>query len=210
MNKWLRRIRGAIGMGVTWALGWAVVGVLIGVTSKLLPGLPFWDSFFRVFDAPLPAFAVPGFFAGGFFSIVLGIAGRRRRFAELSLPLFGALGAVGGVMLSLLPAAMVGVGLASVNGPDSSVWPVTAAILGPLTLLSALSATGSLMLARRAENRELLEASGGVTEVGLAEGEARELPEAGTGLSTRIQSAALENVARPVGRAARTMPDEEL
>src|SRR3972149_2226210 len=172
MNKWLRRIRGAIGMGVTWALGWAVVGVLIGVTSKLLPGLPFWDSFFRVFDAPLPAFAVPGFFAGGFFSIVLGIAGRRRRFAELSLPLFGALGAVGGVMLSLLPAAMVGVGLASVNGPDSSVWPVTAAILGPLTLLSALSATGSLRLARSEENRELLQASGGVTEGGLAGGEA--------------------------------------
>src|SRR3990170_5327621 len=128
MNKWLRRIRGAIGMGVTWALGWAIVGILIGVTSMLLPGLPFWDSFFRVFDAPLPAAALPGFFAGAFFSIVLGIAGRRRRFAELSLPLFGALGAAGGVMLSLFPAAMVSVGLASVNDPNSSVWPLTAVI----------------------------------------------------------------------------------
>lgn len=66
MNKWLRRIRGAVGTGLTWALGWAVAGVLIGVTSRLLPGLP-WDAFFRVFDAPLPALAIPGFFAGVFF-----------------------------------------------------------------------------------------------------------------------------------------------
>ena len=158
MQKWLRRIRGAIGMGLTWALGWAVVGLLIGVASVLLPGLPFWDSFFKVFDAPLPAAAVPGFFAGAFFSTVLGIAGRRRRFADLSLPLFGALGAVGGVMLGLFPAAMVTVGLASANGPNGSVWPFTAAIIGPVTLLSAVSATVTLMVARKAENRELVDA----------------------------------------------------
>ena len=197
MGKWLRRIRGAVGMGLTWALGWAVVGLLIGVTSKLLPGLPFWDSFFRVFDAPLPAAAVPGFFAGAFFSIVLGIAGRRRRFAELSLPLFGALGAVGGVMLSLLPAAMVGVGLASTNDPNASVWPITAVILGPITLLSALSATVTLMLARRAEGRELLVASGDVAEAGLGEGEAQELL-GGGGLSLHGHPAAsLGDRARP-------------
>ena len=76
MNKWLRRIRGAVGMGLTWAAGWAVAGLLIGAASILLPGLP-WDSFFEVFDAPLPALAIPGFFAGVFFSIVLGIAARR-------------------------------------------------------------------------------------------------------------------------------------
>ena len=43
MKHWLRRIRGAVGMGLTWAAGWALAGVLIGVTSILLPGLP-WDS----------------------------------------------------------------------------------------------------------------------------------------------------------------------
>ena len=76
MTKWLRRIRGAVGMGLVWAVGWALAGLLIGVASMLLPGLP-WDSFFQVFDAPLPALAIPGFFAGAFFSVVLGIAGRR-------------------------------------------------------------------------------------------------------------------------------------
>ena len=174
MKKWLRRVRGAVGMGLTWAAGWALFGVLIGVTSRLLPGLP-WDSFFEVFDAPLPALAIPGFFGGALFSMVLGIAGRRRRFDELSLPRFAAWGAVGGLLLSLVPAAMVAVGLASVDSPDVGLWQITATISGPLILLSAVSASGSLMLARMAEDRESLEASDDVAEAGLAQGEAQEL-----------------------------------
>ena len=174
MNKWLRRIRGAVGMGLTWAAGWALAGVLIGVTSKLLPGLP-WDSFFEVFDAPLPALAIPGFFGGVFFSMVLGIAGRRRRFSELSLPRFAAWGAVGGLLLTLFPFALVAVGLASREGSDLGAWQIIATISGPFILLSAVSAAGSLMLARMVEGRELVEASEDVAEVGLAEGEAQEL-----------------------------------
>ena len=158
MNKWLRRVRGAVGMGLVWAAGWAVAGLLIGVSSVLLPGLP-WDSFFKVFDAPLPAMAIPGFFAGVFFSIVLGIAGRRRKFSELSVPRFAALGAAGGVLLILFPFALVALGLASGEGSDVGAWQIIGAIGGPFILLSALSAAGSLMLARRAENRALREAS---------------------------------------------------
>ena len=78
MGSWLRRLRGAIGMGVTWAVGWALFGVTIGVLSILTPWLP-WGLFFAVFDAPLPALAVPGFVGGTIFSLVLGVAGRRRR-----------------------------------------------------------------------------------------------------------------------------------
>jgi hypothetical protein len=171
MKRWLRRIRGAIGMGLNWAAGWALFGVLIGVTSILLPWLP-WELFFEVFDAPLPALAIPGFVGGALFSTVLGIAGRRRRFDELSLPRFTAWGAVGGLLLSLVPAAMVAVGLASAN---VDLWLFTAVIGGPLTLLSAGSAAGSLALARMAEKRELLDAGADVAEVGLTEGEPQEL-----------------------------------
>jgi hypothetical protein len=50
-----------------------------------------------------------------------------------------------------------------------------AVIAGTLTLLSAGSAAGTLLLALMSEDRELLDASGDVAEVGLSEGEAREL-----------------------------------
>ncbi len=165
MKKWLRRIRGAVGMGLIWAAGWALVGVLIGLSWSL--GLPM-EWFVEVFDAPLPALAIPGFFSGAVFSTVLGIAGRRRRFDELSLPRFGAWGAVGGLLLGLFPSLVaVSTGAASVAA--------AAVIIGTLTLLSAVSASSSLALARMAEERELLDASAEVAEVGLTGGEAQEL-----------------------------------
>ena len=68
MKKWLRRIRGALGMGLIWAAGWALVGVLIRLGWSL--GVPM-EWFVEVFDAPLPALAVPGFFGGAVFSTVL-------------------------------------------------------------------------------------------------------------------------------------------
>lgn len=158
---WLRRIRGAFGMGLTWAFAWAVVGVLIGIAWTL--GLPM-EWFVAVFDAPLPALAVPGFFAGAAFSLVLGVAGRRRRFEELSLPLFTAWGALGGLLLVSVPVFASGVA------------GVTAAIaVGTITLLSGASASGTLMLARMAEDRELVEDGAEVGEVGLSDDETREL-----------------------------------
>jgi hypothetical protein len=174
MTKWLKRIRGALGMGLTWAVGWALFGVLIGVASILLPGLP-WHYFFDVFDAPLPALAVPGFFGGVLFSTVLGVAGRRRRFDELSLPKVATWGALGGLLLSLLPAAMVAVGLASLGRPGAGLWQLTAVISGPLILLSAGSASGALLVARKSEDHELLQAGEDVAGVGPTESEAREL-----------------------------------
>jgi hypothetical protein len=174
MKRWLRRVRGAVGMGLTWAIGWALFGLLIGVTSTLLPGLP-WHYFFDVFDAPLPALAIPGFVGGALFSMVLGIAGRRHRFRELSLPRFAAWGAVGGLLLTLFPFALVAVGLASREGSAIGAWQIIATISGPFILLSALSASGSLMLARMGEKRELLSANADVAEVGLTEGEVKEL-----------------------------------
>lgn len=178
MKTWLRRIRGAIGMGVTWALGWALFGLMIGVSSRLLPGLP-WDAFFEVFDAPLPALAVPGFVGGVLFSVVLGIAGRRRTFDELSLPRFALWGAAGGLLLSLVPAAMVGVGLASLEGGRFGPWQLTTIISPPLILLSAVSASVSLILARRAEDRAVLGAGDDVAALRLADGEAPVLPRVG-------------------------------
>jgi hypothetical protein len=147
MTTWLRRLRGAMGMGVTWAVAWAVAGVLIGVTSVLLPALP-WNAFFDVFDAPLPTLAIPGFVGGAIFSLVLGVVGRRHRFEELSVPKFAAWGAFGGLMLSLVPALAVALGVLDPTGGKHDLWYETAVIAGPFIILSALSAAGSLMVAR--------------------------------------------------------------
>jgi len=166
MGRWVRRARGAVGMGLTWAVGWALAGVLIGGASMLFPGLP-WEIVFDIFDAPLPALAVPGFVGGAVFSTVLGIAGRRRRFDELSLPRFAAWGAIGGVLLALIPDAMVFVGLATATG-GFGIGSVAALLIGPMALLCSASATGSLVLARLGEDRDLMEASAAVTEVGPA------------------------------------------
>jgi hypothetical protein len=174
VKNWLRRARGAVGTGLTWAVGWAVAGILIGVASILLPWLP-WNYFFDVFDAPLPAMAVPGFVGGVFFSIVLGIAGRHRRFRELSLRRFAAWGALGGLLLLLFPFALVAVGLASSEGSSIGAGHAIA-VLGPtFILLGTLSAAGTLALARRAERRESLEASEALGEAEPGEGGAQPL-----------------------------------
>ncbi len=116
---WLRRLRGVVGMGVIWAVGWAVAGLLVGVASRLLPWLP-WDAFFAIFDAPLPALAVPGFMGGMLFAGVLMVVGRRRRFEELSLLRFTAWGAVGGLLLALVPLPW-----------RRSAWPPSTSPAGP-------------------------------------------------------------------------------
>jgi hypothetical protein len=97
----------------------------------------------------------------------------------LSLPRFAAWGAAGGVLLILFPFALMAVGLAS-PAANFNPWQIIAVISGPFILLSAVSASGSLMLARLAEDRELPEASEDVAEAGLARSEAQELPAAGT------------------------------
>lgn len=149
MQKWLRRIRGAVGMGLTWAAGWGLVGVLIGLISVVVPGV--YANVVRIFDAPLPALAIPGFFGGAVFSIVLGVAARRRRFSELSLPLFAACGAVGGVLLAQIPNVLFALGLAT-PAEGVNLWRLTAIVSGPFALLGAASACLTLVIARKVED----------------------------------------------------------
>jgi hypothetical protein len=167
MKKWLRRIRGAVGMGLTWAVGGAVVGFGIEMIYNVWP-----NPLGSLVDIWPAALAYPAFVGGVVFSTVLGIAGRRRRFDELSLPRFAAWGALGGLLASLFPAAMVALGLAT---PNISLWQITVGLAGPLTLGSAIAASGSLWLARLAEDPELLDATADVADMGLSEEEARRL-----------------------------------
>jgi hypothetical protein len=153
------------------AVTWGAIGFVAGFGIEMIHNV--WpNSITSRVDIWPAALALPGFFGALLFSLVLGIVGRRHRFHELSLPQFTAWGAVGGLLVSLMPAAMVTVGFGDAK---VSLWQITGALAGPCILGGAVAAAGSLVLARRAEDRELLAAARDVADVGLTEEEAREL-----------------------------------
>src|SRR5215469_13332979 len=91
MRNWLRRIRGAIGMGFTWAAAWFAVGFVPRWVFGIESDLPFPILFFGL-----------GFISGVMFSGILVLTEGRRRLDQLSLPRFAGWGAVGGLLLSAL------------------------------------------------------------------------------------------------------------
>jgi hypothetical protein len=151
MRKWLRRVRGALAMGLIWALVWAPVGVLIGMIV---------DPDGSMDEMWVAIGAYPGFLGGVVFAVVLAIAARGRRFHDLSLARFAAWGAVAGLLVGALPFT---IGESTATMP---FWALGSIVMATVTLLSAGSAAGSLALARIAERRELL-AAGDQTGVGV-------------------------------------------
>lgn len=136
MRGWLRRIRGAIGIGVTWALGWAPVGAIVGWLTGLALGFPL-----AVIATNYGVmFGVVGFVGGTIFSSVVRIAEGRRSFEQLSMRRFLAWGAVGGLVLGGLSVSLGLLG-AGANA-------LGAVIAGVTTLLGTGSAAGTLAIAR--------------------------------------------------------------
>jgi hypothetical protein len=133
MQKWLRRIRGAIGIGFTWAVAWSAAGTVLAAATR-----------FKA-DAPFPLiFGVLGFIAGVIFSAFLALTDGRRRFDQMSLPRFAGWGAAGGLLLSAFFARAA-----------SLEWGDVIMIAPTFAVACAVCASGSLALARRAEQREL-------------------------------------------------------
>ena len=142
MRTWLRRIRGAALMGLTWAVAWVPVALLVSMIV---------DPDGSMDEPWILVGAYPGFLSAVVFSIVIWVAERRRRFDELSLTRVGALGAVAGMLVGMVPF------VAGSNSTNLPTWLLMLAIAGPITLLSTFSAGGSLALARRAEKLNLLD-----------------------------------------------------
>ena len=161
MKKWLRRIRGAVGIGLTWAAAWSGAGAIVTLGFLLRTG--------NRPDAPFPLmFAAAGFVAGLVFSGVLGVVDGRRRFDQMSLPRFAAWGAAGGFLIATTFVLAV-----SLSGDPGFLWNLV--VVGPLFAVAAGgSAAGSLALARRARDRELLETTKDLTTAGLSEGVPRD------------------------------------
>ena len=157
MKKWGRRIRAAIGMGLTWGAAWFGAGILLARVPGFYSDLPFALLF-----APL------GLVTGIIFSGILVVIEGRRRFDRMSLARFAGWGAASGLLLSgifVIAAALRG----------ESLWAEFLVFGPPLAISSAVCAAGSLALARRAERRELPGPSGDPAEAELTEDEKREL-----------------------------------
>ena len=131
--KWMRRVRGALGMGLTWAVAWSAFGVL----PRWVFGVPG--------DLPFPIlFGGLGFISGVIFSGILVLTEGRRRLDQMSLPRIAAWGAAGGLVIAALFVQGVHYGAAAL-----------VAIPTTFALACAASAAGSLALARKAAQREL-------------------------------------------------------
>ncbi len=153
-------------MGLIWAAAWFGASMIF-LSGLLVLGAPPVGVGLATVIANSVLLAVAGLIGGGAFSVVLGITEGRRRFDEMSLPRFAGWGAVGGLVLSVFL-------LTAGNGAAGSI--VTGVIMTSVaTLLGAGSAAGSLALARRADDRELLEHGADVADIGLTAEEKREL-----------------------------------
>jgi hypothetical protein len=157
MKEWGRRIRAAIGMGLTWGAAWFGAGILLARVPGFYSDLPFALLF-----APL------GFITGVIFSGVLVVTERRRRSGRVSLSRFAGWGAGSGLLLSgifVVAAALRG----------ESLWGEFLVFGPPLAMASAVCAAGSLAMARRAERGELRGPSGDLAEGALTQDGKREL-----------------------------------
>ena len=137
MAQWTRRLRGVLGMGFAWAVGGiGVAGILETLDNVSAATHPVT----RLVDMWPQTLAIVGFVAGVLFAIILGVVARRRRFEEFTFPQFAGLGAIAGVLVSLLALA---------TGAPLAI-PVI------LTLAGTLGGASSLLVARIAERRGLL------------------------------------------------------
>ena len=144
MKKLLQRIRGAVGIGLTWAAGWAPIGAVTGWITAALFHFPMGT----VITNYAVTFGVLGFIGGTLFSTVLSLADGRRSFNQLSLRRFAMWGALGGLLLGGLSAG------AGLLGAGLSVLGVV--MTGAAALLGAGSAAGMLAIARGGRGEPLL------------------------------------------------------
>ena len=133
MNSLLRKLRGMLGVGITWAVGWAIVmfiiGSIIGVVDPdaIDPGEEPWRLALMV--------STVGFISGSAFALIFSSAERRKSIRDLSVLRSAFWGALGGAALPLLTT-------------------MNDSILVNTIPLGAIFAASTVAIARRAALRE--------------------------------------------------------
>jgi len=159
MRSLLQKLRGVLGTGLTWALGWSIAGTLLQGGLSLL-------GLLRAPDLSVAPFmwGLMGFYGGTMFGALLSLTEGRKTLQNLRIGRVAVWGALAGFALPVVYNLMRGD-----PGAISMISLVTNAVI--LAPLSAGSAAGMTALAQRAD-RELDRGEDGVA---LGEGEPLEV-----------------------------------
>jgi hypothetical protein len=121
-----------------WFIVWAPVGVLVSLVVDPDGSM----------DEPWALITgYPGFLGGVVFSLVLAVAARHRRLEELTTVRVSAWGALAGALVGTVPFL---IGTPTGRLPT---WLLATGVITASTVLSASSAAGTLVIARRGERR---------------------------------------------------------
>ena len=146
MKTPVTHVRDVLLTGLAWAVAWAPVVVLIGLTIV--------DPDNSMDEMWVAIGAYPGFLAGVLFRIALITAGEER-LDGAPLVRAGALGAVSGLLVGTVPF------LIGESSTEMPVWMLASLVIGSITVASALSAVGSVLIARLVARRGSMRAAGG-------------------------------------------------
>ena len=100
MNSLLRKLRGMLGMGITWGVGWGLVIFIIGSIIGIVDPDSI-DSGEEPWRLALLVGSV-GFVSGSLFALIFSRAERRKSIKDLSISRATLWGALGGAALPLL------------------------------------------------------------------------------------------------------------
>ncbi len=146
MRRWLRRMRGILGIGAIWGLPASIVGAVGGIVASVLGGGPVLGS------AVWGSVAVGGLFflLGGAFATALTITEGRRTLDDLSPWRAAAWGGLAGAgVLAMMLLASFGLDFAVLLGDPQLLLGILAGF-GSYGVLGAVLAGGTVAVARRA------------------------------------------------------------
>ncbi|HEX8273322.1 MAG TPA: hypothetical protein VF615_11835 [Longimicrobiaceae bacterium] len=131
-----RRIRGILGIALTWAAGWGIMGaVMNGLAAPMWIEIGGGSLIGHVANGALGNAAF-GFVTGVVFSLLLLLAERKRTIYQLSLPRVAAWGGLGTLALTTPPILLFGVSPA-VSALFALSFSTTGTLSAALTLLAA-------------------------------------------------------------------------
>jgi len=140
MKGFLRRLRGIIGTGLTWAVGWAGLygGFLLAAWAFGAEAQwELWPVLRLVFNV-----GTYGFLAGSTFGVILSVLERQKSLEEITFKRIALWGGLGGLAVIALLSVLYGTPVITYLSP---------VIL--YTLLGVGSATGTVALAKRADSK---------------------------------------------------------